>query len=207
MADRPRSGYGKVASGVGRWLLRNPIVALASHWTFQSLLYMDATERWFKLGLDVLWTIGGGLLLNAWVSWPIACLISFPIAHTINFLFNGHLLGVLKHFGIIRTSYEIFAQYIDQLTRRACDESCIQSLAIYGSVARQEWSPTSDLDVRLLRKPGIHNGLRACWFTMRERSRAVLSLFPLDIYVLDSEESYRKLRQDERDSNFIHRSL
>src|SRR3970282_61306 len=85
MADKPRSGYGKVTSSVGHWLLTNPVVALASHWTFQSLLYMDSTERWFKVGLDVALTAIIGACLSFWLSWPVALLVAFLLSHTLNF--------------------------------------------------------------------------------------------------------------------------
>jgi hypothetical protein len=41
--------------------------------------------------------------------------------------------------------------------------------------------------VRFIRHPGVWNGLRACWFTLSERTRALFSGVALDAYVLDSE--------------------
>jgi hypothetical protein len=41
--------------------------------------------------------------------------------------------------------------------------------------------------VRFIRYPGVWNGLRACWFTLGERTRALFSGLALDAYVLDSE--------------------
>jgi hypothetical protein len=44
---------------------------------------------------------------------------------------------------------------------------------------------------------GLANGIRACWFALKERTRAFFSGYPLDVYVLDSERPLDKLRADE----------
>jgi predicted nucleotidyltransferase len=68
---------------------------------------------------------------------------------------------------------------------------------VYGSLTRGELRPTSDLDVRLIRRPGLVNGLRACWFVLRERTRAHLTGFPIDFLVLDSPRLLKRMRPDE----------
>jgi hypothetical protein len=183
----PASGYGKLKSNVWHWLLKNPLVAVASHWTFQSLLYMDTTERWFKIGLDVTLTIVMGACLSLWLAWPRAGLIAFLLAHTLNFLFNGHLWGALKHYGLVTRTPEVFERDLDAILKRAQNEPAIRRILVGGSVARGQRKPASDVDVRFIRRPGGWNGLRACWFTLRERTRALFSGLALDAYVLDSE--------------------
>jgi hypothetical protein len=180
-----------------RRLLRNPLAAVAMHWTFQSLFYMDRTERRFKLLLDALLAAIGIALLSTRCSWPLALALAFLGAHTLNFLFNGHLWGVLKHYGLISLSYEAFSSYAQGFGARAEREPSIRRVAIYGSLARHRWSPSSDLDVRLVRQPGLINGARACWFVLRERSRALIARFPLDAYVLDDDRSLQKLSAEE----------
>jgi L-malate glycosyltransferase len=191
-------GYAKLKNKPIRRLLRHPLVALAAHWFFQSLFYMDRTERWFKLGLDAGLTLIIGLILSFWLFWPAAWLIAFLLAHTLNFLLNGQLWGVLKHYDLINQSDEAFIKYAQAFKQRAEAESALQRLAIYGSVSHRQWSPSSDLDARLIRYPGLMNGLRACWFLTRERTRALLSRFPLDVYILDSEHSLQKLNPEEQ---------
>jgi len=73
----------------------------------------------------------------------------------------------------------------------------MQYVAVYGSYVRGEWKPSSDLDVRLVRRAGFVSGLRACWFLLRERTRAFWMRFPLDIYVADGFASLERLRLDE----------
>jgi hypothetical protein len=183
------------------WLLRrvfaNPCAALLSHWLFQSIFYMDRTERGFKFGFEALLALCLFFPLRLALPALPAFLLAFWTAHTANFLFNGQLWGVLKQFGWVHTPYEVFIAYARGLDERGQRESSIKQLKVFGSLARDEWTPTSDLDARLLRYPGPLNGLRACWFLLRERTRALFHRFPLDCYVLDSPAAFEKMRGDE----------
>jgi hypothetical protein len=114
-----------------------------------------------------------------------AFLLAFWMAHTVNFLFNGQLWGVLKQFGWVQTPYGVFIAYARGLDERGQRESSIKQLKVFGSLARDEWTPTSDLDARLLRYPGWLNGLQACWFLLCSAPGRCLP-FSLDCYVLDS---------------------
>jgi predicted nucleotidyltransferase len=191
------SAYGKFRSRGVRVFLKTPVLAVILHWIFQSLFYMDPTERWFKISLDYLMAGAIAVVLRLFLA-PLAALaVAIALAHTINFLLNGQLWGVLKHYGLVYTTPQAFEQYLSGLSLRALKEPSIQNLYVYGSLARQEWSPLSDLDVRLVQHPGVLNGLRACWFVLKERSRALLARFPIDIYVMDQASSLNKLRPDE----------
>lgn len=189
--------YGKFRSPLLRSILKRPAAALALHWVFQGLVYMDPAERWFKLALDALLTALLAPLLGLFLRPVPALLLSFLAAHTLNFLFNGQLWGALKQYGLVYTSPQIFEGYLSGLRRRASREPSIRHLYVYGSLAREEWSPFSDLDARLVRRPGFFNGLSACWFVLKERSRALFARFPLDLYVIDRVGNLKKLRPDE----------
>jgi predicted nucleotidyltransferase len=180
------------------WL--SPIVtrksgALALHWLFQGLLYMDPTERCFKLGLDLLLTLVFGGILHLWLALPLAIGAGFIVAHTLNFLFNGQMYGVLKTFGSVSHSGARLTAELERLRARVTEEPCILYAAAYGSLARGEWSETSDLDVRVVRAPGFRSAWRVCWFAAHERTRAFLKEFPLDIYVLDGYSSLAKVSE------------
>lgn len=190
-------GYAKVKSRLLQRLLSNPICAVASHWVFQSLFYMDPTERYFKIGLDIGLTIIGALFLHLWFPPWVAWGVGFLIAHTLNFLFNGHVWGVLKHYGLVEQTYEKFVAYTLKFQERAEFIESLESVGIYGSLARSEWSPSSDLDVRLVRRPGSVNALICYAFILSERSRAFIFRFPIDIYLLDSSQALTKMRADE----------
>jgi predicted nucleotidyltransferase len=196
MSDSPR-GYAHVSHPVLQKLFRSPLTALAAHWLFQGILYMDPTERRFKLAVDAFLTVLAAVPLGLWLRWDLAWLAAFLLAHTLNFLANGHLWGVLKHYGAVSLRRPEFDAYLHRLAGRISAGPGIHWAGIYGSLVRGQWSPTSDLDVRLIRKPGTANALRACLFVLIERSRALLHRFPLDIYLLDGPGRLASLRHDE----------
>lgn len=179
------------------WLMDFVICGLVIHWIFQGILYMDRSEKLFKVLLDFLLTVGIGFLLISWFPWIFAIPFAFLIAHTLNFLFNGQLWVLMKIYGRVDQNYSEFATYFMELSRRIKAEKSVGFAAVYGSQVRGEWKPTSDLDVRLVRKAGIFNAFRSCIFVTMERTRALFHKFPLDIYILDSFTPLMRMRGDE----------
>jgi len=167
--------------------IKAPVLILSS-WIFQGILYMDKTEKIFKLSLDIIFTF-------IFVAFGINVLTSILIAHTLNWIFNGQIFVTCKNLKIIKTPKEKFENYIERLKNRAKDEPSIIWVGVYGSLVRGEFKETSDLDVRIIRKAGIINGLRACIFVMRERTWATFNRFPLDIYVGDSFKFLEKMNE------------
>jgi predicted nucleotidyltransferase len=180
--------YGQFRSRTLKLILRNPLSALAAHWVFQSLLYMNGSERWFKIGLDIALTIAFAVLVSWYLPIFPSLFLSFVLAHTLNFIFNGQIWGVLKHYGIVYTPRESFLQYAGNVVARAKAETAIVGFVVCGSLSRSDWTPYSDFDGRVLRKPGIFNAARASWFVCLERARAFLNFFPIDLYVIDSHD-------------------
>jgi hypothetical protein len=185
--------YAKVRSPLLRKILSFPIIALSSHWVFQSFFYMGWSERIFKIalegffvglfwGVEILWFRG----IGSWI-------LPLILAHTMNFLLNGHIWGVLKFYGYIRQSREKYIIYKNALEKRIQGEPSILEGYLIGSEAQGTWTPASDLDIRLLRNAGIANALRACFFGFAERTRAMLSRFPLDLYIADSNGALRRM--------------
>ncbi|UCD41279.1 MAG: hypothetical protein JSV69_11970, partial [Chloroflexota bacterium] len=113
------------------------------------------------------------------------------------FLFNGHLWATLRYYRMADLNYDKFENYHRELSKRLYSESSVVYAAVYGSLVRDEWGHQSDLDIRLVRSPGFMSCMRACIFVLLERTRALLSAFPLDIYVLDDFKGLHKLRDDE----------
>jgi predicted nucleotidyltransferase len=170
---------------------------MAMHWAFQNMLNMDLTELSFKIMIDILLTLIFSLLFSIWLPLLAAIVLGVLLAHTLNFLFNGQIFVVLKHFGDVTHELSEFEQYIEAITNRLHKEPSIRWAAIYGSMTRGEIKTTSDLDIRLIRYPGLVNGIRACWFILLERTRAHLKRFPIDILMLDSPRLLKRLRSDE----------
>lgn len=188
-----RKAYANISAGLLGKILSNPTAVVASHWMFQSLPYMDRTERVFKLSLDlfafaVSWLVLSKLLATGW-----AVILAALGAHTLNFLLNGHLWGALKNFGHIRRSREEFEAYARASIRRCVSNSSVRAVYLVGSSAGGSWSPSSDLDIRILRAAGTKDALRSCLLALCERARAFLTVFPIDIYVADSPSRLRML--------------
>jgi len=152
---------------------------------------MDRTEKVFKLTLEVLFTAMLVLL-------GINIVPSIIISHTLNWIVNGHIFVVFKNLKLIKTPKEKFDAYIERLRKEVENEPSIIWAGIYGSLVRGEFKETSDLDIRLIRKPGFINGVRACIFAMKERTWAMFNRFPLDIYVGDSFEFLEKMNKNEK---------
>lgn len=190
-------GYAKTDRAFSQRLFGLPFVAIASHWVFQSILYMDTTERIFKLLVDVVLTIPIALFFWAWMPSALAIMLALVIAHTLNFLFNGQLWGILKHYGYVTHTFAEFFQYLQGFSDRLTNEQAFSSAVIIGGLSREIWAPNSDLDIRLIRLPGIKNGILASFFTLKERTRALYHKFPIDIYVFDSRKPLFKNCSDE----------
>jgi predicted nucleotidyltransferase len=83
------------------------------------------------------------------------------------------------------------------MKNRINNDDCISGLLLFGSVARGEWHYRSDLDMRIFRRIGFLNGIKALFVLWRERVIAVIQKQPLDIYLADDIDFLKKMRDDE----------
>ncbi|MEN6553284.1 MAG: hypothetical protein ABFC34_10435 [Methanobacterium sp.] len=164
------------------------ILLTASSWIFQGTLYMDTTERNFKIILDLLMFLPLFLILNYYLNFLLSIFLGIILAHTLNWIFNGQIFVLLKNLKLIETSEQSFKEYLDGIKIRVENENSIIAAAAYGSISREKLKKTSDIDVRIIRKTGLMNGVKACIFVLKERAKSFFNKFPLDIYVLDSIE-------------------
>lgn len=188
--------YANIDIGSLNPIFRFKIVALTLNWVFQGLLYADKTEKAFKIALDLALTSLVFISITDF-SFIVRLLVAFLISHTFFWVFNGQLFALLKNFNLVHNTPQRIIDYAGEIKCRASKEASINCVAIYGSISRGEISSTSDLDMRIIRKPGMLNGMRACFFGFAERSRALLNMFPLDLYIIDSKEHLFRLRNDE----------
>ena len=68
---------------------------------------------------------------------------------------------------------------------------------MFGSLSREHFSSSSDLDVRVISKEGFFNCYISCFWVFLERFRALLNKYPLDVYVVTKRKGLEKLRTDE----------
>jgi len=173
------------------------LVLMLSSWLFQGILYMDKTEKLFKIFTDVFLVTCIFFLLNHHYPWVTNALIAVSLGHTINWIINGQICVVCKNLKLLNNDLITFRGYVNEIQLRIKKEPSIEAAAVFGSLSRESLRETSDLDIRILRKSGMLNGIRACIFVLFERSRGLYSRFPIDIFALDSPEQLDKLDSDE----------
>lgn len=189
--------YANIDLGILTPIFKFKIVVILTNWIFQGLLYADRTEKIFKVFLDLTLTI----ILFVALPHPdiiIRLLVAFLLSHTLNWIFNGQLFALAKNYDVVHNEPQKIIDYANGIKVRAYREKSIVCVLVYGSLVRDEIKTTSDLDVRIIRKPGFINGVRACMFGLAERSRALLYKFPLDMYVIDNTKHLVNMRADEK---------
>lgn len=170
-----------------------------SNWIFQGILYMEVPEKIFKIFFElVLFCLIFILLHHASESIIAVLLISLSIAHTANWLLNGHFFVLGRYLGITHTSPQRFIEYPERIKRRLISKKSIEAVAFFGSLSRGTFSSTSDLDIRIIRRKGILNSFLACFWGFTERSRSLFCKYPLDLYVIRHKYSLEKISKDEK---------
>jgi len=177
----------------------------------QSFTYLDRSEQVFRLGLAVIGTLVSAIVLSfisgypVWHVWNIV--ISFLVIHTLNWIFNGNwwacILFTLPN--LKNPGDEATCQYLNTMAKRVRKSSSISGILIFGSASRHAWHNRSDIDLRLIHRPGLKNALAANFITMGERFLAFLARQPIDMYLGDDVEFLKKMRKDEQPLFLIKR--
>lgn len=175
------------------------LLVIGCSWFFQGLLHSDRTEKAFKVLVElallsfILW-----LTSYFWAFGFIQIALSWIISHSLNYVLNGQFFVALKNIGLSKISVDRLINYTQDLTTRLKNEKSVLAACAIGSLSRQMFEESSDVDIRFIRRPGLWNGLRACFFLLLERTRAFRSRIPLDIYALDSIKWLKEnVRKDE----------
>ena len=177
--------YANVKSPVFQRLLKNKYIMLASNWTFQGLFIAAWGERIFRFMLDLIFALTIFTLFSFHLTLPTAIISSIIIAHTVNWTFNGNIWAILKHSGK-KCDVDKKIEFLRTLEERAINSS-ESSLAViaFGSLSRGQFSETSDIDIRIVRKPNMSGYITANIFALHLRSTAFIKRIPLDLFVLD----------------------
>ena len=166
------------------------LAIIASGWSVQGMLIMDRTERLFKVMLECGFLTLVSIPLYFYISnTTLLVILSILTAHTLNFLMNGQLMVALKNVGRTTCDAQETEEFVNKMLRGVAKKKSISFIAIYGSYAMKDFLSGSDLDVRVIRRRGLINGIRACSFTMRIRLLGLRRRFPIDIYLLDNHHS------------------
>ena len=165
-----------------RWIL------LFSNWFFQGIWNSDVTEKVYKVSFTAFFTVIFFILFKL-DSIGLSFFIAFLIAHTLNWLVNCSVSGILVHrLFLWKVSKEKTFNYLKSLKKRTDNSDVICYCAVFGSIARGELKVSSDVDVGFLRKPGFFNALKGLFFITLERFRTNITGIPFEGYLVDSIE-------------------
>lgn len=178
-------------------------ITIVSNYLHQSFFYLDRTERAMRVFWEVVpvgflcWLLTRVLApVNAWLLLGV----SVGCVHTLNWIFNNNFWNCLNcAFPSFRNrGTQNTLNYLNRARARLSKARSITGIMFLGSLSRFEWHDRSDIDMRILRRPGFWNGIVASLLTSRERVLAVFARQPLDLYLADTPEFLKHHRVDER---------
>lgn len=165
----------------------NPIIKKSSilftNFVFQNFLSVDKTERWFKVFLEF-------FLIALLSLFGLKLIYSIVVAHLWNYICNSNLHSIRKAYHGVETDYNTFIDYLNSASKNASAKKGILGIAVYGGVSKGRVNKYSDIDVKIVRETGIKCGITVCLYVLKERCKAFISGFPLDICVLDDVQNY-----------------
>jgi len=176
---------------------------LPRNWLHQGMTYMDNGEMSVRIFLEIIqilfaWCLLWSLGFDQFPIW-MSLVVSIFLIHTFNWIANGNFWALmlfvfpkLKNRGERET-----CSYLNAMADRLGAFKSIGGLAIYGSISRNAWHDRSDVDIRIIRNPGLVNLLIVALLTMRERILSCLARQPLDLFLADEVTSLKRMRSDE----------
>ena len=170
--------------------LRLGIFVASASWLLQGIRYMNWHEAAITFFIDLVLTF---ILFACGVN----IVLSWIIAHTINFSINGQLFAMFTHFGANGVPATFFYQETIKMAKRLSKIKSIECALAFGSLSRGEYKKTSDIDLRLVPAPGELNFWKCSLYALKMRMVAFFAGYPLDLYVFTLHELTRKMRTDE----------
>lgn len=171
----------------------------------QSFFYLDRTEMFMRVIWEILPTsLFYALFVLLFKPGSAYChigmlTVSVFLTHFLNWIFNNNFWNCMNSAFPWRSNRgtERTLAYLNGMKTRLAGHRSISGMMFLGSLSRFEWHDRSDIDMRLLRAPGLLNGISAALLMSRERVIAVFERQPLDAYLADTPEMLVKRRKDE----------
>ena len=184
------------------------LASLFRNWAHQAVTYMDRGEFFLRIAFELAEILMVFFVLN-WLLGNIflSVIISTLGVHTFNWITNGNIwaLWIFSFPGLKNPGEKKTCAYLNAMADRLKYSPASAGLAIFGSVSRKMWHDKSDIDIRILRKPGALNLFRAFLHTMRERWLAMVHRQPMDLFLADSIAFLQRMRPDEKPVFLIKR--
>lgn len=170
-------------------------IQIFTNWLMQGILHADRSEKIYKIGFTVFfWVLSFALLvLQSDFSIVKSVFFGFIIAHSINWIINNNLYVLLVHRmkWLKTTKYDLFNQLstIQHRLQDITDKDWILYSVSHGGICKGTLNSHSDIDVSIIRKPGLKNMIHAILFYVKEKKYADIKGVPLDIFICDSPEN------------------
>lgn len=167
------------------WLL------LLSNWIFQGIPNADKTEKIYKILFTIVISLIVFFCINNMVNLPLIkiIVISFVVAHSINWLVNSNVSIILIHRLLLaKISKKDLFLYMGKLKEKTKNQDWILYAASFGSICRGDLKDSSDIDISIVRKPGFKNALKSIMFALKEKKVADYYGIPLEIYISDTPQ-------------------
>lgn len=183
-------------SALSYYLFQNKISLIFINWLFQGMKGMGKADLIGKIFFDIMIFAVIFFFIKDEISYRIGS--ALILAHTANWLINTHFWDFGRFIGITRTPPERFLPYLQKIEDKIRSDGSIPSAIVIGGISRnQGFKTTSDIDMIFIRGKGFNNALKAVLVTIRERTRAFCSKFPLHLELYDSIEFMNRHRTDE----------
>lgn len=166
-----------------------------TNWFFQGIIHADKSEKLYKILFTiffwiVLFTIFF-LVFN--LHFFKSILFGFLISHTLNWFVNNNLFVLLVHRikWMETTKSKLFNQLfsIQNRLEKLSNKDWILYSVSHGGICNGTLNNHSDIDVSLIRKPGVKNMAYAILFYVKEKKYADFKGVPLDIFICDTPEN------------------
>jgi len=167
-------------------------ILIVTNWFLQSIINADRTEKIYKISFTLVFWIVFYSILSQFFAYSNLKLsvISFVIAHTLNWIVNGNFYNLIIHRLLLdQIAKKDLFNYMDNLEEKLKDKDWILYAASFGSICNGNLKDSSDVDISIVRKPGFQNALKAIWFSVKEKKYADFNKIPLELYISDSPEN------------------
>ena len=167
------------------WLL------ILSNWLIQGILHADKTEKVYKIISTIVYGITISAILIYYSKLPLiwSLFLGLVIGHSINWILNSNFCSLIVHRLLAsKTSKRNIFNYLTSLQNRINSKSWVLYSAAFGSICRGMLTDSSDLDISIVRNPGLNNAIKALCFVFIEKKRADFMCIPLELWLSDSPE-------------------
>lgn len=172
-------------------------------WVLQILHSTDRTERCIRIFTEVLliaavWFLFGRISIISETN--LSLLWAFILVHSMSWYFVGNFwVYMLDSFlWVHNPGINGVLEYINFVRRVFVKNDSCNAVLVYGSMCRGAFHGRSDLDLRIIRKPGLLVGLMAIFVGFAVRAVGAIKKVPVDLQVVDSLDFLNKqMRADE----------